>query len=118
MREACLSVSPEIGITFGDDVDDVQIDLSLYLRHYVYNCFNTKDLPIGKFSHNYIGAQISVAFRHSQNSNRNKVLPRTAAIQHESGRNSAQISRQFVLNYKLIQHELQEDSSLYPLPLK
>ena len=60
MREAWVSVSPEIGITFGDDDDDVQIDLSLYLRHYVYNCFNTKDLPIGKFSHNYLGLQAAI----------------------------------------------------------
>jgi hypothetical protein len=60
MNRACLSVSPEIGITFGDDDDDVQIDLSLYLRHYVYNCFNTKDLPIGKFSHNYLGLQAAI----------------------------------------------------------
>ncbi len=60
LNRASLSVSPLVGLSLSED--DMLFNLSLYFRHYLYNCFNTKDLPIGKFSHNHIGAQISVAF--------------------------------------------------------
>ena len=60
MNRNSLSYSPMIGLTLG--MDDVALEISLYYRRYAQNCFNDKDIPIDKFSPNYLGFQINVLF--------------------------------------------------------
>jgi hypothetical protein len=49
-----------IGINFGPE--DFDIEISLFYRRYAQNCFNAKDVPIDKFSRNYLGLQLGFLF--------------------------------------------------------
>ena len=55
-----FSYSPMIGLNI--DAENFDIEVSLFFRHYAKNCFNTKDIPIDKFSRNYLGLQLSLLF--------------------------------------------------------
>lgn len=58
MNVASLSYQPMIGIKA--DLEDFGFMLSLYYKRYIYNAFNTKDIPIDKFNRGYLGIQLSI----------------------------------------------------------
>ncbi len=60
LNKASLSFYPMIGLA--GDTDDFGFMLSVFYRRYLVNSFNTKDVPIDKFSRNYLGLQFSVVF--------------------------------------------------------
>ena len=60
LNKYSLSVNPMIGIT--GDTDEFVFSLSLYFRHYLQNCFNVRDIPVGKFARNHLGLQFSIVF--------------------------------------------------------
>ena len=60
MNSHSLSYTPMIGVNI--DSDDGDITLAIYYRRYPKNCFNTADVPIEKFSPNYLGFKVSFVF--------------------------------------------------------